>query len=107
MMIASREARRLDAAPATCVPTIRLTTAHFTVNRADALRPRYEDVELPVIALSFAYGDRVVEGDDPDLEELFAENDTGVISPARDRAAERRARMALESFGAVELECLD
>src|SRR5688500_12078258 len=85
MMMASMEARVPADAPHGSVPTIRLSTAHFSVNRGDALRPRYEDVELPVIVFSFGNDD------------IFAEP-----SPA-----ERRARMALESFGAVQLECLD
>jgi hypothetical protein len=44
-----------------CTPVVRLCLRHFTVNRGDALSPRYEDVELPVIALAFAYGTRLFE----------------------------------------------
>src|SRR5690606_33251274 len=106
MMLVSMEARARSDAPMRCVPKIRLTTAHFTVNRGDALKPRYEDIELPVIALSFLYGERIVEAGDPDLF-MMAENDTGLGAADRDTQGERRARMALESFGAVELDCLE
>jgi superfamily II DNA or RNA helicase len=94
MMMASMEARVPGDAPHGSVPTLRLTTAHFTVNRGDALRPRYEDVELPVIQFSFGEGRVSYTGE---VADLLAEP-----SPA-----ERRARLALESFGAVQLECLD
>jgi superfamily II DNA or RNA helicase len=95
MMMASQQARVPGDVPHDSVPTIRLSTAHFTVNRGDALRPRYEDVELPVIQFSFGSGDTPAARES--LVDMLAEP-----SPA-----ERRARLALESFGAVQLECLD
>jgi superfamily II DNA or RNA helicase len=84
-----------------CVPVVRLRMQHFTVNRGDALRPRYEDVELPVIALAFDYGGQLVEADA--LEVGMAEESAFT----RDAAREREARLVLESFGAVDLDCLD
>ncbi len=99
----AREAAANDvqsgSAPA-CVPIVRLRTQHFTVNRGDALRPRYEDVELPVIALSYDYGGQVIEADALELQ-------TEGLGPARDHARERSARLALESLGAIDLDCLD
>jgi superfamily II DNA or RNA helicase len=94
---------RAEPLAARCVPIIRLCTQHFTVNRGDALRPRYEDVELPVIVLSFDYGACIVEADELELE-LAPGAGSGVL---RDRSMERAARLALESFGAIDLDCLD
>jgi superfamily II DNA or RNA helicase len=87
--------------PSSCVPLVRLRTQHFTVNRGDALRPRYEDLELPVIALAFDYGGVIVEADSFDSAE------DAQRGPARDLRREREARLVLESFGAVDLDCLD
>jgi hypothetical protein len=84
-----------------CVPTVRLSTQHFTINRGDALKPQYEDIELPVIALSFNYGGQIIEAD----ELMFGSaSGSGVL---RDPLREREARLLLESYGAVELDCLD
>ena len=76
MMFASLEARDGDRALKATRPKIRLTTAHFTINRGDSLSPRYEDVELPVIIVQSEY--------------------TG----------DNTAQIALESLGAVDLGCL-
>ena len=91
-MLASMEARREQGAPSSCIPKIRLSTAQFTVNRGDALKPRYEDVELPVIALSFGYDGYEVEASDPDVG-CFADNDTDLeLGPPRSRARCSRKR---------------
>ena len=84
----------------TCVPIVRLRTQHFTINRGDALQPCYEDAELPVISLAFDYGGQIIEAD---AFELLP----GTDEPTRDRVREREARLVLEGFGAVDLECLD
>ncbi len=76
MMFASYEARDGDRALKATRPKIRLTTAHFTINRGDSFSPRYEDVELPVIIVQSEY--------------------TG----------DNSAQIALESLGAVDLGCL-
>jgi superfamily II DNA or RNA helicase len=91
---------KAESAPSQCVPIVRLATQHFSVNRGDPLRPRYEDAELPVIVLAFDYGDRVIEAD------AFASADV-CAEATRDHAREREARLVLESFGAVDLDCLD
>jgi len=57
MMFASLDARDGDRAPNATRPKIRLTTAHFTINRGDSLSPRYEDVELPVIVVTADHAD--------------------------------------------------
>ena len=101
------EARVEGRVPGTCVPVVRLTTLHFTVNRGDSLQPDYEDVVLPVIALAFDYGTHRVEAGELDFD-AFADNDTGLAQALpRDRASEHRARVLLESYGAVDLDCLD
>ncbi|HEX6244842.1 MAG TPA: SNF2-related protein, partial [Polyangiales bacterium] len=84
--------------PHRVVPIVRLSLQHFTVNRGDALKPQYEDAELPVVTLSFAYGEQELDADDLGLDNL------GVV---RDHAREREARLALESLGAVDLDCLE
>jgi superfamily II DNA or RNA helicase len=95
----------LQSAPETaraqprCVPIVRLTTEHFTINRGDALQPRYEDAELPVVVLSFDYDGCLV-----DASEL---EPCGSSQLSRDSAREREARLALESLGAVDLDCLE
>ncbi|MFT3923030.1 MAG: DEAD/DEAH box helicase [Myxococcales bacterium] len=101
------EARVEGRVPGTCVPVVRLTTLHFTVNRGDAIQPDYEDVVLPVIALAFDYGTHRVEAGDLDFDNL-ADNDTSFMQALpRDRASEHRARVLLESYGAVDLDCLE
>ncbi len=101
------EARVQGRAPGTCVPVVRLSTLHFTVNRGDSLQPDYEDVVLPVIALAFDYGTHRIEAGDLDLAG-FADNDTSLVQTLpRDRAQEHRARVLLESYGAVDLDCLE
>lgn len=106
MMLASTAARAPHA-PETCVPKLRLTTLHFTVNRGGSFAPDYEDVVLPVLALSFDYGSYCIEASELDFE-VHADNDTGLSSAMpRDRAREQRARVLLESYGAVDLDCLE
>jgi superfamily II DNA or RNA helicase len=107
MTMVSVPERAKEGASKSFVPKIHLSTAHFTVNRGDAFKPRYEDVELPVIALTFTYPGGEIEAGDPELT-CEPENDTRPSAlVVRDRAAERAARMALEGFGAVELACLE
>ncbi len=106
MMLASTDVRA-ERATTTCVPTIRLTTLSFTVNRGDMFSPEYEDVVLPVIALSFDYGSYVIEASDLDADPV-ADNDTRFSHALpRDRAQEHRARVLLEGYGAVDLDCLE
>jgi non-specific serine/threonine protein kinase len=92
-------------------PIVRLFSDDVLVHRVEGLASRYDTVKLPLLALAFAYDDVVVRASDPidgarDLDEL-AEPSELAGRVARDLAGECRARRLLESFGAVELECLD
>ncbi len=79
---------------------------------------RAEDVELPVLSLRFNYdGQRLrpVSSDDDfgDLDFDLGEDDEGAqVTPLshavrRDERAEAEAERLLESFGAIELRCVD
>jgi superfamily II DNA or RNA helicase len=86
-------------------PTVRLFIERLLVNRGDALRPDYHEIEAPVLELRFEYEGFSVSsatspfGLDPDR--------AAALSFGRDRAAETRARHTLESFGAIELDLLE
>jgi hypothetical protein len=65
----------------------------------------YQERELAVIELSFDYeGVRINSGDT--REAFFVAQGSALARVARDMAEERRAQCVLESFGAVELGCL-
>src|SRR5262245_12528451 len=112
MTLASSEAQAHGRAPTTCVPRILLTTLPFTVNRGDTLEPDYQDVVLPVIALSFDYGTHRVDADEPiwdaigelaprdsyvDVRALSRDpSNDGRPRRARDPGRERHARLLLE-----------
>ncbi|MCB9586923.1 MAG: DEAD/DEAH box helicase [Polyangiaceae bacterium] len=77
---------------------------------------RPKDVELPVMKLRFNYGGIQVRPEgDGDLDDLDFDFDLdGEISSGpksdvvdRDRAAEARAQCMLETFGAVDLSCVE
>ena len=75
-------------------PVARLFSDDVLVHCPEGLASRYETLKLPLIALSFDYdGTTVRASDRPDDD--------------RDLAGESRARRLLETYGAVELECLD
>ena len=86
---ASAEVARLEKA------CLYLFTEKLLVNRGDALRPDYRELDAPVIELRFRYPGFTVACDDDRA------------SFARDHEAETRARHTLESFGAIELELLE
>src|SRR5262245_23072980 len=80
---------------AACVPCLRLRTEVLMLSERDADGARDRELALPVIDLSFDYGGVRVAAADP------------AAPITRDAAAERQARYLLESFGVVELACLD
>jgi superfamily II DNA or RNA helicase len=82
------------------------------VGTENVLRPddddpaELEDVSLPVLELGFVYAGVRIAASDP-RERFFVPDGRGMREVRRDRAAEIAARRVLESFGAVELRCLD
>ena len=100
---ASVEVARLSRA------CIRLFTERLMVNRGDALRPDYHEIEAPVIELSFEYPGFTVSSSSS-MQRVIASSGPRGAQPkpfARDVEAETRARHMLESFGAIELELLE
>lgn len=84
------------------VPCIRLTCEHLLVETGATT----EDICAPVIELSFDYAGVAIAADDP-RERVFLSQGTGLVPVDRHQMQERNARYLLESFGAVELRCLD
>ncbi|HKP60466.1 MAG TPA: DEAD/DEAH box helicase [Polyangiales bacterium] len=87
-------------------PVVRLFQERLWVNRGDALRPDFEEIEAPVIELAFEYPGMRIACNDPQRR-FFCAGSSGPRTYARDQVAETRARHMLESFGAIDLECLD
>ena len=96
------------------IETARLVRSHLKVwtetlcvDRGTGLAADYRDLVAPVIALRFVYEGFSVAAGDP-RDRVFCGGSRGRMEPrARDRAAESRARMVLEGFGAIELELLE
>ncbi|HUH03959.1 MAG TPA: DEAD/DEAH box helicase [Kofleriaceae bacterium] len=80
---ASRARADAEPRPAVVAPRVRLYSEPLLVDVGDGFITRFEEEDLPVVALSFEYR----PGSQPDP------------------AAEARARYLLESFGAVDLDC--
>jgi superfamily II DNA or RNA helicase len=87
-------------------PRIRLFSERVLVNRGDALRPDYQEIDAPVIELCFEYPGFTVSCQ-ADARRMFAFEGTASTKFARDIDAETRARHMLESFGAIELDLLE
>jgi superfamily II DNA or RNA helicase len=85
------------AAPLPATPCLRLYTEALALNVGDAFDPvgKEQETVLPVLALSFDYGGTLVRAGDRRA------------AVARDEAGEARARRVLESFGPLDLACLD
>src|SRR3954467_3056805 len=93
------------AGTAVLVPSVRVRTETLTVE--EELGELREAV-LPVVELSFDYGGVSIRSSD--RRPRFFATPAGGAAPVeveRDLARERDARYLLESFGAVELACLD
>ncbi|MBM4361354.1 MAG: DEAD/DEAH box helicase [Deltaproteobacteria bacterium] len=102
------------------VPRLRVYAERVAVDRGDLRRSRFEDVTLPVLALTFDYGGGrrfratapTVEQDD-DLYEFDDDASTArarpvpFCDPIRNTSAEANAQRLLENFGAVELSRLE
>jgi len=87
-------------------PCIRLFTERLLVNRGNALRPNYDEVDAPVIELSFEYRGFTVSSHATG-ERVFTKQTLRRNAFARDLEAEIRARRVLESFGVIDLELLE
>jgi superfamily II DNA or RNA helicase len=93
----------LDAsAPVTFRPILRLFTEQLLVEDDDGRR----DVECPVLSLRFDYQGHTVSPSDPG-DGPWLGSRSGLCQLPRDLAAEAAAQRLLESFGAVELECVE
>ena len=95
------------------VETARLVKTHLKVwtetlcvDRGTGLAADYRDLVTPVIAVRFQYDAFSVAAGDP-RDRLFCGSGDRMEQRGRDRAAESRARMVLEGFGAIELELLE
>jgi len=88
------------------VPAIRLCTERFLVRNFEALSPEDDETEVAVIELSFDYDGTSVSASD-ERGQFFVADSGSLAMVARDGESEERARRILESFGAVELSCLD
>jgi len=85
---------------------IRLTSERLLVRRFDALALRDEEAEVAVIELSFDYDGTCVSASD-EREHFFVAHSGTLAKVPRDLEREEQVRRVLESFGAVELACLE
>ncbi len=67
---------------------------------------KYEEVEAPLLALSFDYEHQRVRANDLS-EHIFLASEMGIEAVPRHRQAERQARFVIESFGVSDLECME
>lgn len=88
------------------IPCVRLRTEQVTVDRSGGFGAMLETIDAPVAELWFDYGGQLLSACDP-RDRFFRATPAGVRAVPRDYAAEHRARCVLESFGAVDLECLE
>jgi superfamily II DNA or RNA helicase len=88
------------------VPVLELRIETLLVQCDDGFTPSFSEVQMPVLELGFRYGASCIHACDP-RDRLLVSSEAGLQSVPRDRMLEERARHLLESFGAVELECLD
>lgn len=92
--------------PAFVTPCVRLYSETLSVDRSRGLARKLEDIDAAVIGLEFDYSGTRVRCSEPSRR-LFRSVNGGMACVQRDTETEARARYVLESFGAVELACLD
>jgi len=92
MPVAAIRSSRPSSAP---VPRLRLTRELLLIDKSDGFEEAYEEVWAAVIEVAFAYGDTLVRKGE-------------ILTRPIDRRMEdeRQARFLLESFGALEIECI-
>jgi superfamily II DNA or RNA helicase len=88
------------------IPAIRLCTERLLVRNFEALSPSDDETEVAVIELSFDYDGTCVSASD-ERGQFFVADSGALAMVPRDSEGEERARRILESFGAVELACID
>src|SRR5690348_7171835 len=91
------------AAGAAFCPRLRLSTEPAMVGAGTT---GFREMTLPVLALSFDYGGVSIPSSDK-RPRFFTAGAAGPSPVDRDLDGERAARYLLESFGAVELACLE
>ena len=95
--------QRVEIADGTrIVPTLKLFCERMMVETHRG----FEERELPALQLRFRYAEFDVRCSDP-RERFFAANRSGMCALGRDTPRETRLRQVLESFGAVDLTCLE
>jgi len=90
-------------APLDPVVQLRVTTERMVVVGEDGWSGPMEEEDVPILSLSFRYGDEYLRADDPRHIVFVPGRGRG----ERNRRAEDHAKLLLESFGAVEVECLE
>jgi len=108
-----REAERVDAdaceiptepvAAIGFVPCLSLYTERVWIAELDGTE---READVPVLALTFAYADTSIRASDR-RERFFVAQAGGVKLVERDREGEARAQCLLESFGALEIGCVE
>ncbi len=87
------------------LPVVRLATERLLMpDHAWGDDP--QEVEVPVLELSFRYGTSEIRASDP-RERVLCRTRSGMTTFARNFEVEETARRVLESFGAIELACLE
>src|SRR5579859_4352576 len=94
------------AATAAFVPVVRLATERVLVRSTEGFGADYDEIEAAVLELCFDYAGTRIRASD-DRGHFFLSDAGSLVAVARDLPAEERTRRILESFGAVELACLD
>jgi len=91
------------AAPLDPVVHLRVALERMVVVGEDGWSGPMEEEDVPVLCLSFRYGEERLRADDP-RDIVFV---PGRGRGERNRCAEDHAKLLLESFGAVEVDCLE
>lgn len=87
-------------------PVVQLRTERLLVPGAGRLGADYQERELAVAQLNFVYDGVCIRAGE-DRDGFFVAQGNTVAKMERNRELERQAQFVLESFGAVELGCLD
>ena len=87
-------------------PCLTLYTDKLLVDVSESYEPKYEEIEAAVISLGFDYGGTIVSSGDISPK-VYGDAKANYEIYDRDQEFEAQARYLVESFGAVELSCLD